>query len=117
MQVQNCYRIKIDVVPGTVAPTPKQKEIRPRQSQTTFFLASTEQEASDNAAYRVADAENKTFVAAEASKEKERVSKLADNANDVLVFAQDIFDQCKLLYPTLFPLLSLPLIVKLTLSP
>lgn len=95
MQVQNCYRIKKDALPGTNAPTPQQKEIRPRLSQPTSAGADTELGAAKSAAYKIAVAENKEFVAAEAGKESERVSKMAEDTNSVLHFAQDILDKCK----------------------
>lgn len=102
IQVENGYRIKGDALPGTGGPAPdEQKEVQPKHYRSNYSLFSSEQKASENAAYRIAVSENKSFVAAEAFKEKERVSKLADDANNMLLLAQDIYDQCKLLYPTL----------------
>lgn len=97
MQVQNCYKIKKDVLPGakTVTTTPKQKDIRPKQPQTTTsYLGDTVEEAAVNAAYKVAEAENKSFVAAEAVKEAERVSKMAEDADSYLQLAKEIFERC-----------------------
>lgn len=96
MQVQNCYRIKRDPSFGIKTPTPKQKDIRPRQSQTTDYVASIEtvEEAAVAAAYKVADAENKSFVAAEAVKEAERVAKMAEETETLLQLAIEMFERC-----------------------
>lgn len=95
-KVQNCYKIKKDVLSGTSTPTPKQKEIRPRQLQSTSFTNSgdTVEDAALAAAYRVAEAENKSFVASEAVKEAERVSKMAEDSDSMLQLAKEIFDKC-----------------------
>ncbi|XP_058213628.1 telomere repeat-binding factor 4-like [Rhododendron vialii] len=96
-KVQNCYKIKKDVSHGakTVTATPKPKDIRPRQSQTTTsYLGDTVEEAAVAAAYKVAEAENKSFVAAEAVKEAERVSKMAEDADSYLQLAKEIFEKC-----------------------
>lgn len=52
------------------------------------------EEAAVAAAYKVAEAENKSFVAAEAVKEAERVSKMAEDADSFLQLAKDIYDRC-----------------------
>ncbi|KAI8553445.1 hypothetical protein RHMOL_Rhmol05G0016600 [Rhododendron molle] len=96
-KVQNCYKIKKDVShgPKTVTATPKPKDIRPRQSQSTAsYLGDTVEEAAVAAAYKVAEAENKSFVAAEAVKEAERVSKMAEDADSYLQLAKEIFEKC-----------------------
>lgn len=92
-KVQNCYRIKKDILLGSKAPTPKPKEIRPRPLQTSY-LGDTVQEAAVAAAYKIAEAENKSFVAAEAVKEAERISKMAEDTDSLLQLAQEIFDKC-----------------------
>ncbi|KAM7519652.1 hypothetical protein LguiB_018614 [Lonicera macranthoides] len=93
-KVQNCYRIKKDMSLGLKAPTPKPKEIRTRPSQTTNNLGDTVQEAAVSAAYKIAEAENKSFVAAEAVKEAERVSKMAEDTDSLLQLAREIFEKC-----------------------
>lgn len=95
MQVHNCYRSKNDAAPGTKAPTPKPKEIRPRQPQPTSYLPDTVEDAAKNAAYKVAVADNKESVAAEAGKESDRINKMAEDAEMLLKAAEDIFDRCK----------------------
>ena len=97
VQVQNCYRIKRDSAFGTKTPTPKQKDMRPRQSQSMIdYVASIEtvEEAAVAAAYKIAEAENKSFVAAEAVKEAERVAKMAEETEVMLQLALEIFEKC-----------------------
>ncbi|KAL4589489.1 hypothetical protein LXL04_002396 [Taraxacum kok-saghyz] len=94
-KVQNCYRLRREVVNGTkVGPVSKPKEIRPRISQVSSYLGGTLEEAAVSAAYQVAEAENKSFVAAEAVKEAERVSKLAEEAEAFLQLAKEIYERC-----------------------
>ncbi|PKI39880.1 hypothetical protein CRG98_039720 [Punica granatum] len=73
-KVQNNYRVNRDVTVGTNPPTPKQKDVKPRPIQAPSVLPSHEtmQEAAMAAAYKVAEAENKAFLASEAVKEAER---------------------------------------------
>ncbi|KAG5225541.1 hypothetical protein OIU76_026607 [Salix suchowensis] len=96
-KVQNCYKIKKSSSFGTKTPTPKQKEMRPKPVQNIDHINSgdTVTEAADDAAYMVAEAENKSFVATEAVKESERVSKMAEDANSLLQLANEILEKCK----------------------
>lgn len=55
----------------------------------------TLEEAAASAAYKIADAENKSFVAAEAVKEAERVTKMAEDVDLLLQLVDEIYDQCK----------------------
>ncbi|XP_057978503.1 telomere repeat-binding factor 4-like isoform X2 [Malania oleifera] len=95
-KVQNCFKMKSDILSGTKTPTPKQKDARPQQLQNTGLVVSREtlEEAAITAAYRIADAENKSFVAAEAVKEAERVSRLAEDADSLLELMKDIYEHC-----------------------
>lgn len=81
---------------GRKSPAPKQKDVSPHQSPASRFMASHEtvMDAAESAAYRVAEAENKSFLAAEAVKEAERYSKLADDTDSILQLAKDIYKQC-----------------------
>ncbi|KAM5579475.1 telomere repeat-binding factor 4 [Rosa sericea] len=54
----------------------------------------TEDDAVHVAAYTIADAENKSFLAAEAVKEAERVSKIAEEAESMLLLVKEINEQC-----------------------
>ncbi|KAA8541665.1 hypothetical protein F0562_022817 [Nyssa sinensis] len=95
-KVQNCYKIKTDTTLGAKTPTPKQKEIRPRPSQNSGLIISLEtvKEAAMTAAYKIAEAENKSFVAAEAVKEAERVAKMEEDSKSLLQLAKEIYEQC-----------------------
>lgn len=94
-KVQNCYRIKNGAVPvvDTRPPAPRPKEVQPRPIQSIGYLGDTVEEAAASAAYKIAEAENKSFVAAESVKEAERVSKMAEDMESLLQFAMDCFDQ------------------------
>lgn len=98
LQVQNCYRIKNGAVPvvDTRPPAPRPKEVQPRPIQSIGYLGDTVEEAAASAAYKIAEAENKSFVAAESVKEAERVSKMAEDMESLLQFAMDCFDQSML---------------------
>ncbi|KAM0018219.1 putative transcription factor MYB-HB-like family [Helianthus debilis subsp. tardiflorus] len=94
-KVQNGYRLRREVVNGTKGPIPKPKEIRPRLSgPINSHLGETLEEAAVAAAYKVAEAENKSFVAAEAVKEAERVAKMAEEAEAFLQLAKEIYEKC-----------------------
>ncbi|WVZ24429.1 hypothetical protein V8G54_002973 [Vigna mungo] len=104
IEVQNCYKIKKDVASGAKSPPPKPKDVRPRQLQpqperqspASVITASNEtiKEAADTAAYRVADAESKSYLAAEAVKEAEKISLLVEHSDSMLQLAKDIYEQC-----------------------
>ncbi|KAI3447163.1 hypothetical protein Pfo_003828 [Paulownia fortunei] len=100
-KVQNCYRIKRDVLLDTKSPAMRHKDSRPRQVLSIGYLGDTVEEAAVSAAYKIAEAENKSFVAAEAVKEAERVSTMAEDMESLLQFATDCFDQsniCRLYF-------------------
>lgn len=82
-------------------PTPKQKDVRLRllQNSALTTLGETVEEASITAAYRIAEAENKSFLAAEAVKEAERVSKMAEDTDVMLQLVKDIYEKCKFFSP------------------
>lgn len=69
------------------------KELQPRQVQSIGYLGDTVEESAISAAYKIAEAENKSFVAAEAVKEAERVAAMAEDMEALLQFATDCFDQ------------------------
>lgn len=92
-------------------PAPRPKEIRPRPSQTTNNLGDTVQEAAVSTAYKIAEAENKSFVAAEAVKEAERVSKMAEDTDSLLQLAKEIFEKCKTKMSTFFYLFCFSIIL------
>ncbi|KAH9713449.1 telomere repeat-binding factor 4 [Citrus sinensis] len=86
IEVRNCYKIRKETSIGVKTPTPKQKDARLRPPRNSALMASREivEEASITAAYRIAEAENKSFLAAEAFKEAERVSKMAEDTDALL---------------------------------
>ncbi|CAK9171892.1 unnamed protein product [Ilex paraguariensis] len=94
-KVHNCYKIK-DAELGTKTPTPKQNDVRPRPSQNSRVIIASEtvEDAAMTAAYKIAEAENKSFVAAEAVKEAERVSRMAEDTEAVLQIVKEIYEQC-----------------------
>ncbi|KAI3443609.1 hypothetical protein Pfo_000274 [Paulownia fortunei] len=92
-KVQNCYKIKKDALLDTKSPTARQKDSQPRPVQSIGYLGDTVEEAAVCAAYKIAEAENKSFVAAESVKEAERVSSMAEDMESLLQFAIDCFDQ------------------------
>ncbi|KAK4837243.1 hypothetical protein QYF36_003894 [Acer negundo] len=94
-KVQNCYKIRKDTSLGAKTP-PKQKDVKVQLSQKSAVVTSSEtmEEAAITAAYRIAEAENKSFLAAEAVKEAERVSKMAEDTEAVLQLVEDIREQC-----------------------
>ncbi|XP_059284127.1 telomere repeat-binding factor 4 [Lycium barbarum] len=93
-KIENCYRIKKEVLEKTKTATPKQKHVGPRQLPNSPYLGDTAEEAAITAAYKVAEAENKSFVAAEAAKEAERVSKMEEDSDNSLQVYKDIFEKC-----------------------
>ncbi|KAJ4708685.1 Telomere repeat-binding factor like [Melia azedarach] len=95
-KVQNCFRVKEDTPFGTKTPIPKQKDIRPKPLLNTndIINADTVEAAAAAAAGQIADAENKSFVAAEAVKEAERISRMAEDTDSLLQLAKEIFERC-----------------------
>lgn len=91
-KVRNCYKIRKDTSMGVKTPTPKQKDVRlrPPRNSTREIV----EEASMTAAYRIAEAENKSFLAAEAFKEAERVSKMAEDTDAMLQLVKEIYERC-----------------------
>lgn len=81
---------------GVKTPTPKQKDVRlrPPRNSTREIV----EEASMTAAYRIAEAENKSFLAAEAFKEAERVSKMAEDTDAMLQLVKEIYERCSFVY-------------------
>ncbi|KAJ4979565.1 hypothetical protein NE237_010345 [Protea cynaroides] len=95
-KVQNCYKVKEDTPSETRAPPPKPMDIWPRQSQTPRSFASVEtvQEAAAAAAYKIAETESKSFVAAGAVFEAEKMAKMAEEAESMVHLAKEIFEKC-----------------------
>lgn len=84
MQVQNCYISKRDalaVPESRTAPMTVQKDIAMEESVIS-------------AAYMVADADNKSYLAFEAVKEAERVMKMCEEAECFMNVAKEIHERC-----------------------
>ncbi|KAI3937572.1 hypothetical protein MKW92_001560 [Papaver armeniacum] len=97
-KVHNYYKIKKDAPLGitmTMEKTPKPNDSRPKQSQDSSFPSSTFKESTMFTAQKIAEAENKSFVASEAVKEAERVEKMAEHSACMKLFFEDILEQCK----------------------
>ncbi|CAL0335037.1 unnamed protein product [Lupinus luteus] len=95
-KVQNGYRMK--KAPSgakSPSPSPKPKDAWPRQSPAPSFVSCSEtvREAAATAAYRIAEAEDKAFLAAEAVKEVDRLSQMAEENEAVLRLATQMYEQ------------------------
>ncbi|KAL3528608.1 hypothetical protein ACH5RR_007930 [Cinchona calisaya] len=95
VKVQNCFKMK-DVSLGAKTPTPKQKDVCSRASQKIGSDTSTGtwKDAAIIAACRIVEAENKSFIAAEAVKEYERIVEMAEDTESALLLVKDIYNQC-----------------------
>uniref|UniRef100_A0A7N0V980 MYB transcription factor n=1 Tax=Kalanchoe fedtschenkoi TaxID=63787 RepID=A0A7N0V980_KALFE len=100
-KVQNCYIIKKDMLPLSLPESktslaPAQKETRLQHPRTNghAMVDTAMEEASISAAYKIADAENKSFLASEAVKESERVMKMCEDTECLLQIAKEIHERC-----------------------
>lgn len=118
LQVQNCFRVKEDTPFGTKTPIPKQKDIRPKPLLNTndIINADTVEAAAAAAAGQIADAENKSFVAAEAVKEAERISRMAEDTDSLLQLAKEIFERCNIRSLIPLPFLVITLLISIMYS-
>jgi myb proto-oncogene protein len=102
-KVQNCYRIPKHMLNRQKGLTPKAKDNKAKVAAQTANnnsniyngLGETLQDAAIQAAYKIAEAENKSFVAAEAVKEAERVAKMAEDADAMVELSKEIYDRCQ----------------------
>uniref|UniRef100_A0A1D1ZC55 Histone H1 n=1 Tax=Anthurium amnicola TaxID=1678845 RepID=A0A1D1ZC55_9ARAE len=96
-KVEKGYKLK-DSSFATKTPTPKQKDpaYRSKPPQLSMLSGSIDLvgDAAIAAAYKIAEAEAKSFLASEAVKEAERVSKMAEETDSLLMLAREIFEQC-----------------------
>ncbi|XP_010542414.1 PREDICTED: telomere repeat-binding factor 4-like [Tarenaya hassleriana] len=96
-KVENRYRICNDTRMATKETPALNHLTKPRLPSTppvATAMAETREEAATAAAYKVAEAENKAFLAAEAVKEAEGTAKLAEDSNSMLQIALDIYELC-----------------------
>lgn len=54
----------------------------------------TVQDAAETAAHKLADAEDKSFVAAVAMKEADRISKMTEDNESILQLIEEIYERC-----------------------
>ncbi|KAK4413774.1 Telomere repeat-binding factor 4 [Sesamum alatum] len=89
-KVQKRYKIR-RAASGSKTPTPKQKGVNSRALQKSMLTISAEtvEDAAKTAADKIAEAENKSFVAAEAVKESERVSRIAEDTDALLMHLKE----------------------------
>ncbi|KAF5180405.1 Telomere repeat-binding factor [Thalictrum thalictroides] len=97
-KVHNSYKIKKGSSSGPrIASNQKQKDDQhSKQSPTTAIKTRFDEieEAAKSAAYMIADAENKAFMASEAIKEAERVAKMVEESDSLLQFSRNIYERC-----------------------
>lgn len=94
-KVQDCYKIK-EAALGTKTPVLKQREGKPSPLQNSPSISSEEtvEDAATIAARKIAEAQNKSLVAAEAVKESERLSEMAEDADSALLIFKEMLEQC-----------------------
>ncbi|URD94641.1 single myb histone [Musa troglodytarum] len=95
IEVQKGYRLKESSF-AIKTPTPKQKDPANRgrvHSGSAYSIDSIE-EAAITAAYKIADSEAKSFLASEAVKEAEKITKMAEETQSLLLLAKEIFERC-----------------------
>lgn len=72
---------------------------QPRQEKNINYLGDTVEDATSTTANWIADAEIKSAIAAEAVKESERIMRMCEDTDAILMLASEIFDKSK--YQTL----------------
>lgn len=92
-KVQNGYKPKDSL--GTKTPTPKQKDPLRKPAHNSVVSSPTDPvtEAAISAAYKIADAEAKSFLASEAVKEAEKVARMVEEQESILMLAKEIYDK------------------------
>ncbi|KAK9697251.1 hypothetical protein RND81_08G025000 [Saponaria officinalis] len=93
-KVENCYRLTKSSLAETN--TINRKDVFPKQPVIPAYLKMGEslEEAAKTAAYKVAEAEEKTHIAALSVREAERLSKMQEEADAIFQLAQEIHDRC-----------------------
>ncbi|XP_008806873.1 single myb histone 4-like isoform X2 [Phoenix dactylifera] len=97
IEVQKGYRLK-DSSFATKTLTLKQKDPANRsklpQNFGSCISLNSIKDAAITAAYKIADAEAKSFLASEAVKEAEKISKMVEETDSLLLLAKEIFERC-----------------------
>ncbi|CAI9753745.1 unnamed protein product [Fraxinus pennsylvanica] len=94
-KVQDCYKIK-EAALGTKTAVLKEREVKlsPLQNLPSISSKETVEDAATIAARKIAEAQNKSLVAAEAVKESERLSEMAEDADSSLLIFKEMLEQC-----------------------
>ncbi|CAL9755384.1 unnamed protein product [Musa acuminata subsp. burmannicoides] len=94
-RVQKGYRLKESSF-SIKTPTPKQKDPanHARGHSGSAYSIDSIEEAAITAAYKIADSEAKSFLASEAVKEAEKITKMAEETESLLLLAKEIFERC-----------------------
>lgn len=98
-KVQNGYKIKdtsVGVKSADDSKPPAPKEMDLPGSSNNFAYDDAIKEASETLACRLADAENKSFLATAAVMETERYAKFREENDAMLKIAEEIYAKCKL---------------------
>ncbi|KAM1479210.1 hypothetical protein ACFX2I_026531 [Malus domestica] len=96
-KIQQCYKVKTDPLSVMKAPAPMQNDIQPKQSQSPVYVtvgSDTLEESARAAAQSIAEAEYKSYLAAEQMKEAERISFMVEDTESMLLLANEILEQC-----------------------
>lgn len=98
-QTQNFYKMNDNSLGIRTPLVARAKEINVKPRQTNSQGPSVSQEmvgqASITAAYKLVEVENKLDVVKGAVEEIERMMKLADQAEDILLLAREMHEECK----------------------
>ncbi|KAL9239472.1 hypothetical protein vseg_013790 [Gypsophila vaccaria] len=92
-KVENCYRLKKSLLVEANAAIRKDLARQPPFLSNQVKINESLQEAAKTAAYKVAEAEEKTYLAAISVREAERYLKMQEESDAVLQLAQEIFDR------------------------
>ncbi|KAL9224242.1 hypothetical protein vseg_000301 [Gypsophila vaccaria] len=94
-KVDNCYKLKKRPLPETYMTPRKDMLLKPPLISTRRTMDESLEEAAKTAAYKVAEAEEKTYFAALSVREAERLAKMQEEADAIFNLAQEICDRCK----------------------
>lgn len=92
-KVDSLYRIKNNSV---VTNSSNRKDSLAKQHFAAVYskVGESLEEAAKTAAFKVVEAEEKSFAAADLVKEAEKLAKMAEETDSILQLAQEIFDRC-----------------------
>ncbi|GAB2225165.1 hypothetical protein Drorol1_Dr00005953 [Drosera rotundifolia] len=94
-KVENLYRIKSNFIPERPTLSTNDMQLaNPQSFPEESNLSESLEAAARDAAYKIADAESKSYMAAEAVREAERIARMAEESDSILQFAEDIFNRC-----------------------